>query len=101
MIAEFSDIPYLIFQQPVEERIGKEEGEHWCFANDRDRQKTFSTNINVTPELLLQEFGKLYLDLDRTAWHNEVLKGAKQNAKPLAIGLNSAERNANAVEEKS
>ena len=61
-IAQFSDLPYLIFQFPQELLR--------YFEYRSDNQKVFSAKTKVTPELLFQEFKNLYLKLDRNKWYS-------------------------------
>ena len=87
-IAMFSDTPYLQFQFPNMEQYGLDEGTKFSFA--ADNQKIFSTNIDVTSELLLQEFTELYLKLDQNCWHDTMLKNARnKSTHPSAVGLQS------------
>lgn len=91
-IALFSDLPYLIFQIPTFSlrQSGLKSGEALSFATDK--QKLFDDTIRVTPELLFDEFKKLYSKLDRNRWHNEVLKKARNKySHPVAVGLQSAD----------
>ena len=76
IIAQFSDLPYLIFQMPQIERYGLSEEKNYSFATEN--QKLFSTNISVTPELLYGEFSKLCEKLDRNKWKEEI-KNASTN----------------------
>lgn len=73
-IALFSDLPYLIFQWPQIHKLGLKLGESFSFATDM--QKIFSSTILVTPELLLDEFKKLYSKLDRGKWFSRTFKEA-------------------------
>lgn len=75
-IAQFSDLPYLIFQMPVYPllKYGLKSGENFPFATDR--QKMFSTETLVTPGLLFGEFEQLYSKLDRKEWRITTLQGA-------------------------
>ena len=75
-IAQFSDLPYLLFQWPVFvfEKYGLKSHENFNFANGR--QKIFSTEILVTTELLLNEFKGLYSRLDRNKWLSTAFTGA-------------------------
>jgi len=79
-IAVFSDIPYLVFEFPYMNKYGLEEGNRWPFATEG--QKMFSTGIALTPELLFEEFKKIYLKLDQNSWHHEVLKEAHNKLNP-------------------
>ena len=76
-IAQFSDLPYLIFKFPewCLHRLELKSGENFSFATGR--QKMFSTQILVTPELLLNEFKALYSKLDRNKWCSTVLEKAR------------------------
>ncbi len=88
-IALFSDIPYLIFQWPDIGRYGLREGKNWSFASEK--QKIFSTNIDVTPELLFQEFKQLYSKLDKSEWHDRLQEKARnKSSHPSAVVQQSA-----------
>ena len=79
-IAIFSDLPYLIFQQPEIERYGLSEGKNFDFATEN--QKLFSTNVPVTPELLYNEFSKLYEGLDRNKWKEAIKNASRKHEMP-------------------
>ncbi|MCB4790657.1 MAG: hypothetical protein LHV68_02100 [Elusimicrobia bacterium] len=84
LIAFFSDLPYLIFQwrdSEVSGIYGFKENENFSFATGN--QKIFSTKIKVTPELLFEEFNKLYTTLDRSNWLKETItKAAFKHSHP-------------------
>lgn len=77
-IAQFSDLPYLMFQMPIYtlHKYGLVSGENFAFATDR--QKVFGTDTPVTLQLLLQEFDQLYSTLDRDAWRITALNMASE-----------------------
>lgn len=85
VIALFSDLPYLIFQFPVNvfPKYGLKPGENFSFATDR--QKLFSTTTLVTERLLLNEFKELYSKLDRQNWRITALeKACNKHTHPTA-----------------
>jgi hypothetical protein len=49
-------------------RLGLNPGEKLCFLTDK--QKMFDDSTTVTPELLFDEFKKLYSTLDRNRWRS-------------------------------
>jgi len=69
-IALFSDLPFLIFQWPGYSlrHMGLNPGEKFPFLTDK--QKIFDDSTTVTPELLFDEFKKLYSTLDRNRWRS-------------------------------
>lgn len=84
-IAMFSDLPYLIFQWPVESlaTLGMKLGVNPPYVTDR--QKIFSNEILVTTELLLSEFMQLYSKLDRNTWLITALeKAGNKHSHPSA-----------------
>lgn len=85
-IAQFSDLPYLIFQYPVNilVKFGLKPGENFSFATEK--QKLFSTTTSVTPSLLLKEFKGLYSKLDRKKWLNITFeKACNKHGHPAAV----------------
>jgi len=93
-IALFSDLPYLMFQWQTFSlrKCGLQSREAFSFATDK--QKVFDDTISVTPELLLDEFKKIYSNLDRNRWHDEVLKKAlNKYSDPTTMVLQSTNGN--------
>ncbi len=89
IIAWFSDIPYLVFQLPNVDKYGLKIGESFSFVTNL--QKIFSSIILVTPELLLDEFKKLYSKLDKKKWFDVTFKKARnKHGLPGAVVVNSA-----------
>lgn len=89
-IALFSDLPYLITQMEVSNltRHGLKSGDRFSFM--LDRQKIFDASVKVTPELLLEEFKKIYLGLDKDKWRKETIeKASNKHGHPVAKGLKS------------
>jgi len=87
-IVMFSDLPYLITQMEVSNylRHGLKPGDKFSFM--LDTQKIFSTEIMVTPELLLKEFKALYSKLDRNKWRSTALETAREkHGHPTTKGL--------------
>jgi hypothetical protein len=85
-IAWFSDIPYLLFQWPVYtlHKYGLEPDENFNFANDK--QKIFSSNVLVTPELLFAEFSELYFKCDKEKWLcMNIEKASNKKGHPSAL----------------
>jgi hypothetical protein len=82
MIAWFSDQPYLQFQMPVPtfRRYRLEPGEMWAFMSKT--QRIFSTEVTVTPELLFDEFKKLYSVLDPDEWHRVTAGAMNKSGHP-------------------
>jgi len=76
-IAQFSDLPYIIFQFPVQSlhTVGFKSGENFNFAT-KD-QRVFTTDIEVTPDFLFEKFKKLYARLDHDAWRGKVSENAR------------------------
>jgi len=83
-IAQFSDLPHLIFQFPNIHKYGLNLGNNFSFATDK--QKIFSSAIKVTPELLYAEFKDLYSKLDRNQWRSVALENARiKHGHPSAV----------------
>jgi len=76
-IAQFSDLPYIIVQLPLQSlrNLGIKAGENVSFATAQ--QKVFTVETAVTPELLFAEFQGMYPSLDRCGWHNRMSKTAQ------------------------
>ncbi len=72
-IANFSDVPYLIFGMSLEwrEQMGLKPDSSWEFATQD--QKIFYSSFIITPHSLLKEFSNLYCVLDIQNWHNKAL----------------------------
>ncbi len=84
IIAQFSDLPHLIFQFPNIHKYGLNLGDNFSFATDK--QKIFSSAIKVTPELLFNEFKALYSRLDRNKWRSLALENARiKHGHPSAV----------------
>jgi len=70
-IAMFSDTPYLIFQLPNINKYVFESGTSFSFATDK--QKFYSTDICITPDLLFEEFKNIYCQINQSEWRKRVL----------------------------
>lgn len=75
-IANYSDLPYLIFQLTSEtlRRYGLDIDNIFPFIDGK--QKAFADAIKITPELLIAEFSQIYSKLDKTKW---LVKGGAPN----------------------
>jgi hypothetical protein len=88
-IAMFSDLPYLIFQMPLNDAYGYGMKMDEKFPFVLSSQKILSTELIVTPEILFKEFELLYFKLDRNKWRSVVSeKARKKYGHPTAKGLN-------------
>ncbi len=78
--AMFTELPYLLFQwnDAGYNEFHLEIGDKIQFANNN--QKTFHTSVQVTEELLINEFNKLYKNLDKNSWFDLAEKNASQKS---------------------
>jgi hypothetical protein len=69
-IAQFSDLPYLMFQIPTfsMRQMGLKPGEQFCFLTDK--QKMFDDTTAITAELLFKEFREIYNRLEQSKWRS-------------------------------
>ena len=85
-IARFSELPYLIFQEPLTSlsMYGVKRDEQYCFSNEN--QKVFDTSITVTPELLYNEFKNVFQKINLNKWRQLVEDKARgKNGHPTAV----------------
>lgn len=77
-IALFSYLPYLLFgcEDIMAIQTNIEIGSTWSFATEK--QKLFYDTFEITPESLMEEFSKLYENIDKDAWGSESSKYKKQ-----------------------
>lgn len=82
-VAEYSDLPFLIFRMEahIMKRLRLRNGEGHVFSTKQ--QKFYDSNFKMSPEILFNEFEKVYQQIDLNNWRkNALTRGSFKHSHP-------------------